>query len=358
VASDAPISTEGTESLSPSDAIDWLHSPKKPSGFSQQLIWLMLIASLGLHGIVLWIPLPAEKKPVNAKPEEKSVRITQLPALIKPATVKPVAKVPPLKPAVPVQRPPSLRQLSVPSQRPSMPPMTPKLQEAVQPAQPEAPTTNPWQDFPLYPQAESGCFNLPSCLQTADGLDKVARFFEQELAAKKYILAPVKAEADRQVYQVSRNHLTQFLNILTIAGKGTVYVLAPSELSLAELSKAKAVPPEIAAIFAGLDAEEVSRDRLRQPEAFYTTDAPRSEIVDMRLIANPSPDITAETFFDAYLSTNLRNSNFDDFGETGQTYGGGAVYLAKKGNTSLYINPVPTQDGAGTVVVIWKTLPK
>lgn len=358
VASDVTESAEVTDSSSTPEITNWLHSPKKPSGLSRQVIWLMLIVSLGLHGILFWLPLPAEKPPIKAKPEEKSVRITQLPTLVKPVTVKPVAKVPPLKPAPAVQRPPSIRPPAPPTQRSVIQPLTPKPQAATQEAKSETAAANPWQDFPQYPQAESGCFNLPSCLRTGDGLDNVSRFFEQELAAKKYTFTPVKTEAERRVYRVSRNNLTQFLNVLTVAGQGTVYVLAPSELSLAELSKAKAVPPEIAAIFEGLDAEDVSRDRLLQPDAFYTADAPRSEIVDLRLIANPSPDITAETFFDAYLSTNLRNSNFDDYGETGQTYGGGPIYLAKKGKTLLYINTVPTQDGAGTVVVIWKSIPK
>lgn len=338
------------ERSSNTGTIDWLHSPRKSSGFSRSFIWLMLIASLGLHAILLWFPIPAEKKPANIKPEEKSVRITQLPTLTKTAAVKPIPKSPLVKKPTVIQRR-SLPQASRP---------------LVQPAKPPAPaqdpksevSSNPWQDFPQYPGAEAGCFNLPSCQQTGDGLNQVGTFFEKEVVAKKYSLAAVRNEADRKVYRISRNNLTQFLNILVVEGKGTVYVLAPAELTLADLAKAKVVPPEIAAVFEGLDAEDVSRDRLAQPDAFYTGDKPRSEIIDMRLIANPSPDITAETFFDAYLSTNLRNSSFDDYSETGQRYGGGPVYLAKKGKTSLYINTVPTQDGSGTVVVIWKTLPK
>ncbi|MBW4520792.1 MAG: hypothetical protein KME16_13950 [Scytolyngbya sp. HA4215-MV1] len=354
-----PVEAEETESLPttilanpdsvPEPAeVDWLHSPKPKRRFTQQLIWLMLVVSIGLHGVLLLAPLPSEKKPATQKPEEKSVRITQLPTLVKPIAVKKIPKPTLPKPVVKLTQPKSV-----------IPPVKqPKSEDAAQDQGKAAANANPWKDFPQYPGAQSGCYHLQSCSQTSDALAPVATFFEKELATKKYEAKLTLTEPNRKVYQVSRNNLVQFLSILTDPEKGTVYVLAPNALTLADLAKAKEVPPEIAQVFEGLDAEETSRENFAQPEAFYTADQLRSDIIDIRLIPNPSPDINFATFFDAYLSTNLRNSEFDDYSETGQSYGGGPIYLAKKDKLSLYINPVPTQDGAGTIVVIWKNEPK
>ena len=346
-ASDRPVAENEARSLT-SSSDNWIHSPKKPPSFSQKLIWLTLVASLALHGLLMLLPTASEKKPTAVKPEEKSVRITQLPTLVKAPNVQRLPK-----PVVPKK--PIVVQKSAPAKAPI---------PAVQPVKPKEATpdsgasaSNPWQDFPQYPGAASGCFNLPSCLQTKDGLDQVSAFFEKELAAKKYIFKPTKTESSRKAYQVSKNNLTQFLNILADSGNGTVYVLAPKELTLEELSKAKAVPPEIAAVFEGLDAQDATRDSFAQPDSFYTGNSLRPDIIDVRFISNPDASITPDTFFDAFLSTNLRNSSFDDYPDTGQKYGGGPVYLAKKGKLTLYINPVPTKDGAGTIVVIWKKQP-
>lgn len=343
---DRPAVEDEAQLRSSSD--NWLHSPKKKPSLSQRLIWVTLVASLALHGLLMLLPTSSEKKPAAAKPEEKSVRITQLPTLIKAPKVQRLRK--PV-----VAKKPIVVQKSTPARAPipSVQPAKPKAAAT----DPGASTSNPWQDFPQYPGAEVGCFNLPSCFQSNDQLDQVSAFFEKELAAKKYTVKPTKTESGRKVYQVSKGNLTQFLNVLVNPGKGTVYVLAPNELTLEELSKAKAVPPEITAVFEGLDAQDATRDSFAQPDSFYSADTLRPDIIDVRLIPNPDASITADTFFDAYLSTNLRNSSFDDYPDTGQKYGGGPVYLAKKGKLTLYINTVPTKDGSGTIVVIWKKQP-
>lgn len=337
------------------DEKNWLHSVQKPSGLAKLLFGLTLLVSLGLHGLLLLLPTGSENKAATQKPEEKSIRITQLPTQIKSPTVKRPPKTPVLKKPTVVVKPPQ-SQPAIPALRRPKPQAPPPSTQAASPG--SASTTpasgaNPWQDFPQYPGAEAGCHNLQSCLQTADGLDKVSAFFEKELDAKKYASKLTITEANRKVYQVARNGITQFLSLIQEPGKGTLYVLAEAPRSLSDLAKAVEVPAEIYSVLQNLDAEDATRNNFAQPDLFYSSDSPRSDIGIMKLV----PNSTASTFFDEYFNTNLRNNDFD-FSETGQTYGNGPVYNIKKGKSSLYLNMVPTQDGTGTIVVVWKQLPK
>ncbi|HEY9640195.1 MAG TPA: hypothetical protein V6C57_06905 [Coleofasciculaceae cyanobacterium] len=339
---------------SASEAIAWLHSPKQPRGFAWALIWLMTLVSLGLHGLLMLLPVPSEQPPPVAKPEEKKVRITQLPTLNRPAPPRGAAARPTPKPVVPVRRaasaiPRPVQRAAMPSVQPAVPVVSPSPQQV--PA--ETPTdANPWQDFPQYPGAQPGCYNLPSCMQTSQALSEVGNYFERELAAKKYRASPQITESDRQVYQVSRNNLTQFLSLISVPHQGTVYVLAEAPRSLADLAQAVEVPAAIYDVLSGLAATDATRADFAQPDAFYTGNTVRPEIGITKLVTGETPD----TFFDTYFRTNLFNSGFESL-EPSQ-YGGGFLYEVKKDSLSLYINLVPTQDGSGTIVVIWKQPPQ
>jgi hypothetical protein len=345
---DSPSSVPGAIA----DETDWLHSVQKPSGLAKILFGLALLVSLGLHGVLLLLPTGSENKATTQKPEEKSIRITQLPMQIKAPVVKQLPKAPALRKPTVVTKP--LRSnTTVPALRQPKPQAAPPPSPRTASANTTASGANPWQDFPQYPGAETGCHNLQSCLQTADGLDKVTAFFEKELDAKKYASKLTITEANRKVYQVARNGITQFLSVIEEAGKGTIYVLAEAPRSLSELAKAVEVPAEIYSVLQNLDAGDAIRSNFTQPDLFYSGDSPRSDIGIMKLV----PNANASTFFDEYFNTNLRNNEFD-FSETGQTYGNGPIYAIKKGKLSLYLNMVPTQDGTGTIVVVWKQLPK
>jgi hypothetical protein len=143
------------------------------------------------------------------------------------------------------------------------------------------------------------------------------------------------------------------LSLIFVEGKGTLYVLAEEPRTLADLSQAIEVPAEIYGVLQGLAAEDATRINFAQPDAFYTADALRSSIGAAKLVPGESPD----SFFDTYFRTNLVNSGFEP-SDTSQQYGGGPVYTVKKEDLLLYINLVPTQDGNGTVVVVWKSLPQ
>jgi len=338
---------------------DWLHTPKASRSLSQHLIWLTVIISLGLHGIFLWLPIPGEKTSAPVKPEEKKVRITQLPTGTKAiATKSPIAK-----PTVKANLVPKLTTVRprtvIPAIRPTPPPETESPKPQVTPQTSASPpeslssNANPWQDFPQYPGAKPGCYNLPSCLQTEKPLAEVGAYFEKELPEKKYSATPTVNEPDRKVYQVSRDGVTQYLSLIFVEGKGTLYVLAEEPRTLADLSQAIEVPAEIYSVLLGLAAEDATRINFAQPDSFYTADALRPSIGAAKLVPGELPD----SFFDTYFRTNLVNSGFEP-SDTSQQYGGGPVYAVKKEDLLLYINLVPTQDGNGTVVVVWKSLPQ
>jgi hypothetical protein len=324
-------------------------APKAPR--SGRWLWLTVLASLGLHAALMVIPTGEASKQTPPKPAEQ-VRITQLPSQ-----------------KVPVPKSLSKPSVSLPQvvnrPRSTVPPISalrevPPLATEVKPQPTSTPTKdtppatkpgeNSWQDFPTYPAAQPGCFGLASCFQTGDTLTQVSAFFAKELPAKKYTLNRMVQEPGREVYQISRNGMTQFLSAI-VDGKNTVYVLSDKPRTLDDLKKAVEIPPDIQAILNGLDAQQATSAYFANPSAFYTGQAPRSGIRNISLIGTQ-----ADTMMDEFLGTNLRNAEYDP-PEQVEDYGGGRVYQVKKGSTVLYLNVVPTKDGSGTVLVVWEKQP-
>lgn len=355
----SPSSKTQADSLPLPGADIWLHTPKTPKGFlSQQFIWLMTLVSLGLHGLVVMLPIPAEPPTEPAPPEAEQVRITQLPTG-SPTATKPT---PPTKASTQAQ--PKARPTNRPSTTPPIPTDKPKPPvDQTSPATSTPETTsastsevvggNPWADFPQYPQAQPGCYNLSSCLQTDQTLGDVAAFFERELATKKYAAQPTINERQRKVYQVSRDGLTQFLSLIYVEGKGTLYVLSEAPRSITDLAQAIEVPAAVYNVLSNLYAENAGRDSFAQPDAFFTADGLRPEVGIIQLVTNEAFD----TFFDTYFRNNLLNNGFES-SDSYQEYGGGQLYTVTKEDLTLYITLVPTLDGTGTLVVVLKSLPE
>lgn len=316
--------------------------------------WLGLLASVGLHLGLMLIPTGSEPKPEPPKQQEKQVRITQFPKLVKPVTVPKKVVKPAIKPLV---KPAVRSQLAPPPIPRPTPTPTPAAANI-----PDTPGASAWDDFPIYPGSQPGCFNLSSCQQTADAVNLVAAFYEKELPAKKYTIKPIVKQADKQVFQVSRGDQSQFLNVLQTE-KGSLYVLAPGQISLEELKKAVEVPPEVAAILSNLDAQNADSSSFAQPELFYTqstdrglgagTLVPKSAIRTVSLVSGYMFD----TMMDEFFRSNLQNNDFEII-DIPQDFGGGKVYELTKGSLKLYLNLVPTKDNSGTLVVVWKDPPR
>lgn len=346
----------------PEDDMSPLFPGPKQSGGTARWFWLIFLASLGLHGIFLFLPTGEEAKPPPPKPPENQVRITQLPTAAK----QPVIKRPP-KPAVKRSATPTASRPRVNVPPPPSVPAPPKPAKAETKADAAVETeakpsteSDAWKDFPLYPGSTPGCFELPSCLQSSDGFSQVVDHFATQLPEKKYTLKPVVQESGRTVYEVTRDGLTQFLSIIE-NGKNTVYVLSDAPRTIADLEQAVEVPPEIYAILVGLAVQQADSTAFTQPDQFYTqgdrklgaaTLVPKAGIRNISLVSGQG----ADTMMDELLRSNLQNSEFE-VTDLPKTYGGGKLYRAQKEDKALYLNLVPTKDNSGTLLVIWNTPP-
>lgn len=323
-------------------------TPKRTK--ASKWLWIGLFASLGLHFGLLLLPTGNEPTPTVSKEPDKQIRITQLPKLVKTINVpKKIAK-PTVKPIV--------RQRTAP---PIAPPITPPKPPQAQSQGASSSSSSAWDDFPIYPGAQPGCFNLASCLQTSDSLSQVADFYGKELPAKKYEFKPTLKEANRQVFQVSRNGQSQFLSILQ-TDKGQAIVLSDAPRSLEDLKKAVEVPPEVAAILSNLDAQNADQSNFAQPELFYTRSnekgAAAGAVVTKPSIRNISlvPGSSYDTMMDEFFRSNLQLNDYEIV-DSAREFGGGKVYQLVKGNQTIYLNLVPTRDKSGTLVVVWKDAP-
>lgn len=335
------------------ESTPWFHRSPAPKNLQARSLGLLFLASLGLHGLLLVFPLAEKKAPETPPPVEKSTRITQLSGPV-PKGAKVTSQVQPVaKPAAPrvvnrIAAVPPLR-----STQPPPPAVAPSPATAAATAAPGAMAGNPWEDFPQYPQAQPGCYNLSSCMQTGKPLAEVGAFFSNALPARKYAAKLALDEPNRKVYQVSRDGLSQFLSLLYAPGKGTVYVVSDAPRSLADLAQAIEVPAAVASVLSNLAGQEASPALFAQPQAFFKGSDRRPEVGDIQLVMGEQ----ANTFFDVYFRNNLVNNGFKS-SETPQSYGGGLVYKVTKDDLTLYINLVPTVDGTGTLVVVFKQLPR
>ena len=330
------------------------------------LIRPMLLISLGLHGLLLFLPMSSDKNPVLAK-KEQAVKITQLPPSAKPAS-KPASQ-PSTKPrpstrqAITVNRPRAIvaarqpvetRQSNSAAKQANRP-------VAVQPTT-TAGTNTPFADFPHYPGAKPGCFGKDSCRQAAAPLDQVASYFTKELPAKKYEIQPDADEAERKVYQVSKAGTVQYLNLFANEG-GAAYVLSDKPLQLTDIKKAVEVPGELYTVLGELGDESVDDTAFTDPTQFYSKLS--SEDTDGSILAaepNPaidgSPKLVAGQTPDKVLS-DLQPKLQDNQIEVSNsgTYGGGSLYQMTKGAFTGYLNLLPTKDRTGTIVVVWTSSP-
>lgn len=338
----------------PTEAISSLFPRLPGARGTAKWFWLIGLASLGLHGVMLFLPLGEPETPPPPKPPEAQVRITQLPNRMKPPAIK-------RPPPTAIRRSPQSTSPRLRPHAPAVPRVSAPPPPAIAAAKPD-PTAarDTWKDFPLYPGSTPGCFELASCLQSQDGFSQVADHFATQLPARKYAIKPVVQTAERRVYEVTREGLTQFLSILA-NGKNAVYVLSDAPRTIADLEKAVEVPPEIYAILVGLAVQQADASAFAQPNQFYTTGdrspsgsglVPKPGIRNISLVAGQA----ADTMMDEFLRSNLQNSDFTVI-DLPKTYGGGKVYQAQKDGKTLYLNLVPTKDNSSTLLVIWNTPP-
>jgi hypothetical protein len=309
--------------------------------------------SLGLHLLLLRIPLPVKQPPPKIV---KSVKITKLTPVSKaksevspkPTLALKPKPIPQTVSAVPVQVPRRMANTKL-----SQPQPTPQstLQPTPTPEQKIPPNRRDkkvLKDFPQYPDAITGCDEY--CFQTQASLEEVATYFEKKLSDQqwKLKLLPNK-DTDRKIYQVEKGGLTQFLSILMAQPTGTIYVLADQERNLEDIKQTQESVAMISSILAEVkDIEAVDRSSTAQPKLFER----ESDIVSQNLIQRMKPDEVWTTYFErAFTKDSFEVSR------TSNPYGGGPVYEVQRASFTGYLNLVPSEDGNGTVVVLWKVPP-
>lgn len=346
----------------------------------QFLIRPMLLISLGLHSLLLLVPISAGNHPVLDK-EEEAVKITQLPAASKESGDRSVPKAPPKQASSNKASQPS-RQASSSSRPRTVATPGPQRTETSQSSRSATgqvdrssetgdqaegetgdQTKNPFADFPHYPGAKPGYSGKQSIRQTEDGLDQMVAHFKEQLPARKYKASSVTDEPDKKVYRVFKGDMAQYLSLFTVP-EGTVYVLSPQPVNLDELNKAVEVPPELYIALSQLSASEAQDTDFDDPDNFYIKYGSEDErgsvlLPELRSGIDGSPKMVGgqtPSQVSNNLQPKLEGSGFK-VSET-KPYGGGALYKVQKGSFTGYVNLVPTKNRQGTNVVVWTRSPR
>jgi|GEM_PF-2010360 len=237
--------------------------------------------------------------------------------------------------------------------------------------------SDPFTDFPKYPNSETGSFGLLqgnedlASQQTRDRQDVVVLYFERELQARGYEIKILPNESKQKVYQIFKGGLNKFLNLIDREGQGTAIVLSskPLELeNLQTLSVARKAETDFDIVLKQLS--ELGAQRIAipefyfaQPEAFYAKSLKEHDSYDIDkpkfgfdgnfvVILDKKPEEVFSTFF----TPNLQSKKFVI--SPMSNYGGGLIYKIKQDTFVRYLNLLPTQSGIGTIIVIWRSLPK
>lgn len=329
------------------------------------------VVSLGLHLLVLRMPIPAIR-PVSRV--NQPIKVTRLATAPKPK--RPVLKASSPKtlgkPAASVRpsrlrnRPVSasaiapIRKLNSPTPAVASRPKT-KASTSQSSVSQSSASASPkpkqsqnidadFKDFPTYPGSDLSPES--PALSTTDPFEKVVAFFDKTLEDQKQKWNPQVASNEpsgSKVYQISKGEATKFLNVFSKGQLGTAYVLTDKPTTLEALAEAEAAIASISDALGSLKAlEKVDASRTAQPKLFQRND---SEIVSMNLTETLPP----EKVFTDYLSNSLAQQRFEV--SKPSAYGGGPVYILNRGQFTGYLNLVPSQDGTGTVIVFWKVPP-
>lgn len=333
----------------------------------QLLIRPMLFISLGLHSLLLLVPLSPEKNPILAKQEEDTVKITQLPTSAGKPSAKPASKPPSqAKPSRATSSPRSVATSKPQSAGTAQSSSTNEQSNSGDQANTDGQSNDPFADFPHYPSAQSGagsCSGKPGCWQAAAELAPVAAHFEKQLPAKKYEVQNSTDEPDKKIYQVSKGGQSRYLSSIAVA-EGTVYVLGTAPInSLEDILRAAVVPNELYPVLGELGGESAEDTDFEDPDNFYAKLSREDQggsvlIPELRPGVDGNPQkISGKTPDQVYsdLQSKLQSSGLSVL--EAKPHGGGALYRVQKGKALGYLNLVPTKDRKGTIVVVWARSP-
>ena len=331
------------------------------------LIRPMLYASVGLHALLLFVPLGAHDGDKPKLPKDQAVKVTQLPPTSK-GTAKLKQNIKPVPvPKTPLPVRPLARTTTStipPETKKALPPDLVKPEQK-QPEQKPNPTkgleenntsavNDPFADFPRYPNASPGSGGSLSAgfdkaaWQTGDDSSAVINFYTTEAPKKQFEIKPSSDQGGLKVFTVSKaGSAPQYLHILA-GGKGTVILLAPQEIPASALKNAKVETesPE------GRELDTLLADGLPASVSMTTVEESlvnQFEGAKSNAGAAHKPDgspIPPDAF--AATLNGLVSSNSFTLSQVG-SFKTGTLYEVKKNSYTGYIVIVPTNDGAAAV---------
>jgi hypothetical protein len=336
-------------------------NPSAPA--SRWLIRPALFLAVAIHGLLLFIPLPNQKKTEVAQPPAGiETQVARLPPLSSPKPVlvsPPPLSRPPIAPVAQTAPIPVPKAIAAPAIVPSpasSPTVTPS--PATPSPNPDPPPANlqiPFANFPNLAGAQSGCFGSENCRQVSDGTPfrSAAQTLEQQMVAQGYQVSEREDLSDtgQKIYQLkAQDGSTRYLNVLSSDVGSTIYLLSPEAITLSDLQQVETVKASLVALIAQQGAAAIA-SQVPYPALFLSGTAPRSEIEQLRILTGVKPDQVASA-----LTRTLQDNQFS-LSPVGQ-YGGGKMYEVGKKAFTGYVNLVATADGTGTVMVLWKTVPR
>ena len=376
-----------------------------------------ILISIGLHGLLLLMPLAGiHEQSAPPIPKEEKVKLTELPtevvttspsvsipsptggsptpqlspsASAKSPEVKSISPSPTPSPSasklpqlaispkpIPTAKPsPSISPKPLASIKPS-PKVSPKATvskplPSVTPSAQKSPTLNtPFSDFPKYPNAAPGAFDLKAiekvAQQTPDDLKQVSSFFDSELKGKSYQSNISTNTANKKVYEISKGGVTEYLTLIFESGKGTVIVKSkkplPDNLGNTEVASAQENAFDAALGRVPFQQNDSADEKLPDPNAFHDKygqdekgflEKQVKNGIDgsIRFIGGQAPDAA----YSGVFAGSLQQGNFQVTPKN--SYGGGNLYEVRQGGFARYLNLIPAKDGSGTIVVVWNTPP-
>lgn len=278
----------------------------------------MWLVSLGVHGMLLAIPIPTEQqsKPVVEEKPEELVRLTQIETSPGPVTVAPEAEKERLAPRISRRSP----------RKPTV-------------------ATKPQPTLPAKPAASKPS---PAVVSPRPQQQPVA-------------IAPFSPQSEIEIDPQKQELLPPPQEVASPTPSPEIASLPPS-LDVAVSPSPNSKPIAVADI-QGIpidptwQAVEQPTQAIAAANMFVQADGkPYPDIVgQIAQVPNKNPDVVFEEFFRPQLES--ANFQVEPFG----TYapGGGLYKLTPKGSTAapLYLTLAPDKQGTGTIVTIWKKYP-
>ncbi|MBF2014100.1 MAG: hypothetical protein IGS23_02570 [Rivularia sp. T60_A2020_040] len=185
---------------------------------------------------------------------------------------------------------------------------------------------------------------------TSDSLDAVAAYFETRLADTDFQVEKLTDEPDTKVYQVSKENLTQFLQLFATKEPGTMILLSSERVDCYRLSNQNLQENSQTEqqVFDVTFSNLYTKLGWMEEKDFAVT--PEVEKVLGKDVKNTPEELVL------LIKSNLELEGFE-VSQIKKDEASELVYEVKKGEFIKYISFVSTQEGKGAIVLLLKNNP-